>query len=83
MMLVLRLLELELMTDYRMLQLIEHGMRGGISTVCGDRYVDVEGKNYITNPKINKNDKLQQWLLYLDANNLYWHAMSLNHHFRC
>jgi len=31
-------------------------MRGGISSVCGDRYVNVKGKNYITNPDIDKND---------------------------
>lgn len=69
--------ELNLMTDYRMFQLIEHGMRGGISSVCGDRYADVEDKNYITNPSIDKDDTLQEWLLYLDANNLYGYAMSL------
>jgi hypothetical protein len=68
--------ELNLVTDYRMLQLLERGIRGGISCVCGDRYVDVEGKNYTTNPSINKNDSLQEWLLYLDAVNLYGYAMT-------
>ena len=68
--------KLELLNDFRMLQIIENGMRGGISSICGDRYVNVEGKNYITNPEINKEDKNQQWLMYLDANNLYGYAMS-------
>ena len=69
--------KLNLVTDYRMLQLIERGIRGGISCVCGDRYVDVEGKNYTTNDNIDKNDSLQEWLLYLDSNNLYGYAMSV------
>ena len=68
--------KLELLNDYTMLQMIEHGMRGGVSSVCGDRYVDVEGKNYVTNANIDKDDLLQEWLLYLDANNLYGHSMS-------
>lgn len=67
---------LELLSDFRMLQLIEHGMRGGISSVCGDRYVNIEGKNYITNQNIDKEDPLQEWLMYLDANNLYGYSMS-------
>jgi len=67
---------LELLSDYRMLQMIEHGMRGGISSVCGDRYVNVKGKDYITNPDIDKNDPTQEWLMYYDAVNLYGHAMS-------
>lgn len=69
-------INLDMLTDYRMLQIIEHGMRGGISSVLGDRYVNVEGKNYITNPIIPKDDPLQEWLLYVDANNLYGWAMS-------
>jgi hypothetical protein len=67
---------LELSSDFRMLQLIEHGMRGGISSICGDRYVNVEGKNYITNQNIDKNSQDQQWLMYLDVNNLYGYSMS-------
>jgi len=59
-----------------MLTTIENGLRGGISTVCGHRYVDVEGKNYITNENIESDNKLQEWLLYLAANNLYGHSMS-------
>jgi hypothetical protein len=40
--------ELELLTDYDMLLMIERGMRGGVSGVVGDRYVDVEKKNFMT-----------------------------------
>jgi len=69
-------IELNLLTDYRMLQMIEHGIRGGISGVTGDRYIDVESKNYVTNPNIDKDDPTQQWLLYIDANNLYGYSMS-------
>jgi len=58
-----------------MLQMIEHGIRGGISRVTGDRYVDVESQNYITNPNIDKDDPAQQWLLYIDSNNLYGYSM--------
>ena len=67
---------LDKLSDFRMLQIIEHGMRGGISSVCGDRYVNVEGKNYITNQNIDKNSPDQEWLMYLDANNLYGYSMS-------
>jgi hypothetical protein len=34
----------ELLSDCKMLQLIEHGMRGGIGSICGNRYVNVGGK---------------------------------------
>jgi hypothetical protein len=67
--------ELELLTDYNMILMIESGIRGGISSILGDRYVDVEGKNYATNPNIAKDDPNQEWLLYQDACNLYGHSM--------
>ena len=69
-------IKLELLTDYRMLQMIEQGIRGGISGVTGNRYINVESKNYVTNPKIKETDPNQEWLLYLDANNLYGDSMS-------
>ena len=55
--------KLELLTDYDMVLMVESGIRGGISGVCGDRYVNVT-------------DKPNEHLLYLDANNLYGYAMS-------
>ena len=67
--------ELELLTDYNMILMMENGIRGGVSTILGDRYVDVENKNYITNPDISRDDENQEWLLYIDANNLYGHSM--------
>ena len=69
-------IELELLTDYDMLLMIERGMRGGVSGVVGDRYVDVEEKNFVTNKKIKPDDLEQEWLLYVDANNIYGHSMS-------
>ena len=44
-----------------MILLLEKNIRGGISSVMGDRYV-----------KSDKNKKL----LYIDANNIYGHSMS-------
>ena len=44
-----------------MILLIENNIRGGISSVMGDRYV-----------KSNENEKI----LYIDANNLYGHSLS-------
>ena len=67
--------ELDLITDKTMYLMIENGIRGGISQVCGDRYVDVSDKNFITNPEIDESDPNQEWLLYVDANNLYGHSM--------
>ena len=54
--------ELELLTDYNMILMFENGIRGGVSSILGDRYVDVENKNYITNPEISKDDENQEWL---------------------
>ena len=51
---------LELLTDSTMLMWFEKAIRGGVSSVCGDRYC--------------KPDKGQR-LLYIDANNLYGWAM--------
>ena len=67
---------LDLLTDIDMYTLFENGIRGGISQVCGDRYVDVSDKNFISNKNINKDDENQEWLHYFDANNLYGHSMS-------
>ena len=44
-----------------MILLLENNIRGGISSILGDRYVQSDE---------NKN------ILYIDANNLYGHSMS-------
>jgi hypothetical protein len=67
---------LERIQDYDMYLLFENGIRGGISQICGDRYVDASNNNYVTNPSIDKDTPNQDWLLYIDANNLYGHSMS-------
>ena len=67
--------ELELLTDYNMILMMENGIRGGVSTFLGDQYVDVENKNFITNPELSKDDTNQEWLLYIDCNNLYGNSM--------
>ena len=55
-----------------MLLMFENGIRGGYSGVLGNRYFKANDK-YLEdyNPK-----EPQNYLLYLDANNLYGWAMS-------
>ena len=62
--------ELELFTDYEMHLFVERGMRGGISMVS-KRYAKVN------NPLVPEYDpsKPKQFIMYLDANNLYGWAM--------
>ena len=52
---------LQTLQDKDMILLLENNLRGGISSVMGDRYI-----------KSNENKKI----LYIDANNLYGHSMS-------
>jgi hypothetical protein len=92
-------IELDLLTDYDMHLMIENGIRGGVSSVMGDRYVKAHNKEI--NPKCDeyrildknefnklleqmklplsqrnyKNDLKKNYLLYVDANNLYGYAM--------
>ncbi len=54
-------INLQTLQDKDMILLLENNIRGGISSVMGDRYV-----------KSDKNKKI----LYIDANNLYGHSMS-------
>ena len=54
-------IELQRLQDKDMVLILENNIRGGISSVMGDRYVKSDDKKKI---------------LYIDANNLYGHSMS-------
>ena len=54
-------IKLQTLQDKDMILLLENNIRGGISSIMGDRYI-----------KSNENKKI----LYIDANNLYGHSMS-------
>lgn len=62
--------ELQLLTDYEMIQFVKSAIRGGISQVS-KRYSEANNK-FMKNYNANEDDK---FMVYLDVNNLYGDSM--------
>ena len=63
--------ELELISDPKVLDIFEKSQRGGLALVCSKRYVKANNQHIAGyDPKIKST-----YLLYLDANSLYGWAM--------
>ena len=71
-MLLLTGIELDLVTELKMLDMIERQKRGGLCFVGSKRHVKANNK-YLDDFDINKPSN---YLMYWDANNLYGWAMS-------
>ena len=75
--------ELELLTDIDMLLMIENGIRGEVSTItkrhakANNPYMGYT-KGGVNDDTLFDKEKPSVFLPYLDANNLYGHAMSMN-----
>ena len=65
-------IKLDLITDIEMLDMIERQKRGGLCFVGSQRYAKANNK-YLDN---YDSTKPSSYLMYLDANSLYGHAMS-------
>ena len=64
-------IELELLFDPEQFLFVENSIRGGMSVVC---HRHATAKNVFV-PNYNPYDPTS-WILFVDANNLYGHAMS-------
>lgn len=71
--------EIELITDIDMYQFVQRGIRGGLSFIA-DRYANMSDKTYTYEHESNawqeENVNGPESIVYIDANNLYGHAMS-------
>ena len=68
-------INLELITDIDMFQMVEKGLRGGVSYIA-NRYSKPNNKYMSDKIKKKKKKKDRSYLFYLDVNTLYSWAMS-------
>ena len=64
--------KLEIIKDYEMVLMLEHGIRGGLCQVV-HRYAEANNKHMLDKYNVNLES---EYITYLDANNLYGWAMS-------
>ena len=69
--------ELDLISDQKILDIIERQKKGGLCFVGSKRHV-VPNNHYFDDFNPSNPSKPEDYLLYLDANNLYGWAMSQN-----